>query len=80
MIKFTNLYTCKQKRTQLYTKKYTGTQISTHVANKGCVQLLYTTIQKCVQINSLSFAIIDRKVGLTGDGKLYTLRVRVEMF
>lgn len=42
--------------------------------------MMYTTIQKCVQINKLYFAIIDRKVGLTGDGKLYTLRVRVEMF
>jgi hypothetical protein len=79
-MKYTILYTCKQKRTQLYTKSYTCTQISTHVVIKGCTQMVYTTIQKCVQINGLYFAIIDRKVGLTGDGKLYTLRVRVEMF
>ena len=41
---------------------------------------MYTTIQKCIQLNTLSLAIFDRKVGLTKDKKLYTLRVRVEMF
>lgn len=74
------MYTCKQKCILLCTKMYTCVQMRVLVDIYVCVQIMYTTIQKCIQVHSLLAPVFDRKVGLTADEKLYTLRVRVEIF